>query len=487
MILKSMLVWAVSIIALMSVLGCSPSSNKESFEPLATLATPPFSLKLTQSREGKFQLEINTDRPGRTLFFSRSANNYRMKTYTAVGSSAALSRIDGFDTIQFAPDSQRAVFEIEPYTGNLPGTYTAFIPFTNGGQAIYLGAFELLRADNVEAVKALAGNIDVWQGEQFPIPLTLNAPAQILLNGERHTRAVNLTIQGNGPYAYMGPGKTIEGKNFIGLLDPGMPAWLAKSFDDDLAKIFEALERRFGRSLNSKASVLFAFKGYEPEGISNTGGVLPGGQMVLEMSGSLFETPNERLKGYIQWFLTHESAHLFQYSDKNISYSETADKWLSEGSANAVSHIILTELGTVPASVVQSRYAQSYEYCVASIKGSSMAEITKRDDQSHYDCGDLVWRIVDAALPEDDVFTLWNLLIKHAKRKAGTDNIQYSTQHFFDMLAARGLNSDLSAALRAFIAGPNPDPAAALKDMMTLSGIQADFDEGTLTAIVFPK
>ena len=440
----------------------------------------PFALTLTNLKSGLWRLDIELFEPQNALMFSRSTHDYRIKSYKALSSGARLERIGGFDTILFDPGVMNAGFEFTPFTGTLPGTYTPFIPFSDGGQAIYLGAFELLRIENAGAVEALQGKLDAWTGEQFDIPVHLKTDGSILLDGQIILGTAETSINGNGSYAYIGPTALVEGNSFSGVLDPNLPNWLVEDFDKDLGQIFWALEDGFNRGLTDKATIMFAFRGYETEGFSNTGGVLPGGLMVLETSGNAMREPNERLRGYLHWFLTHEATHLFQHPD-GVTYADKSDSWILEGGANAMTHVILERLKTVPNDVIQGRYRDGFEYCVDAIQNSSMAEITIKNNQSHYDCGDFVFRISDAALPQHNIFEIWAALLAHTN-----EDKSYNTATYFTALLKLGADDTLVERLESFVEGPVQDPAKALREMMKAVGIQASFKDDALTAIRFP-
>lgn len=467
-------------LALSALTACSQDSAVQS-ETTPEAPEAPFSLTLSELKSGAWRLDVDLSDPQDALMFSRSEQDYRVKTYKPLSPGAKLERIGGFDTIIFDPGVMKASFEVTPFTETLPGTYTHFIPFSDGGQAVYLGAFELLRVADAGAVADLNGRLDDWDGEQFDIPVNLKTKNSILLDGEVHAGSAKAIVNGNGPYAYLGPTPLVEGKNFSGVMDPGLPDWLTEGFDEDLARIFAALEDGFGRSLKDKATIMFAFRGYETEGFSNTGGVLDGGLMVLETSGDAMREPNDRLRGYLEWFLTHEATHLFQHSGE-LRYADKSDSWITEGGANAVTHYLADKLNTMPNAVVQRRYQNAFDYCVGSIKGASMAEITERNDQSHYDCGDFIFRISDAALPDANLFDIWDALLAQAR-----DNNEYDTPKYFAALRELGAGEEIVTQMEAFVAGPVKDPAAELSAMMDAVGIKNEIESGTLKSITFPE
>ena len=469
----------IVLLCLAVLAACSPKPATQAPD-VPTKDHPAFSLTLTNIEAEKWRLDIDLFEPQSALMFSRSKHDYRAQTYIPLSPGVDLKRIGGFDTLIFDAGVTKASFEITPFTQTLPGTYTHFIPFSDGGQAVYLGGFELLRVANVQAVTDLQGDLDSWDGEQFDIPVHLKSDTDILLNGEILPGSAETSIHGNGPYAYIGPAELVEEKSFSGVLDPGLPNWLVETLDDDLSKIFSGLEDGFGCGLENKATIMFAFRGFETEGFSNTGGVLPGGLMVLEASGDAMREPNERLRGYLQWFLTHEATHLFQHPE-GVTYADKSDSWILEGGANAITHGLLDTLKTVPNDIIQSRYRDEFEYCAASIQNSSMAEITLRNDQSHYDCGDFIFRIANAALPQHDIFDIWAALLTQS-----SDDKSYDTADYFAALRALGAQENIVVRMEAFVAGPVQDPAKELQEMMETVGIQTTFKDGGLTAISFP-
>lgn len=465
------------------VIGLAACSQ-ETFDPSSPLSQDndtPFELTLSEQKNGLWRLDVDLFTPQSALMFSRSRHDYRSQTYKVLSQGAELHRIGGFDTIIFDAGVMRASFEVTPFTDTLPGTYTPYIPFSDGGQAIYLGAFELLRVANADAVANLEGDLDAWDGKQFDIPVHLKTDVSILLEGEVHSGSAQTIVNGNGPYAYLGPTPLVEGNNFYGVMDPGLPAWLMEGFDEDLSNIFAVLEEGFGHSLEDKATIMFAFRGYETEGFSNTGGVLDGGLMVLETSGDGMREPNDRLRRNIEWFLTHEATHLFQ-NREGIHYADRSDSWLNEGGANAVTHYLMAKLETSADEIILSRYQESFAFCVSSIKDTSMRAITERNDQSHYDCGDFVFRISDAALPEADLFDIWGALLAQAG-----DDEHISTAKYFAALRELGANEDIVARLEAFVAGPVAAPAVELGEMLEAVGIEAAFEDGELKSIQFPE
>ena len=135
----------------------------------------------------------------------------------------------------------------------------------------------------------------------------------------------------------------------------------------------------------------------------------------------------------------------------------------------------------MPDEIVQERYKEGFTYCVSAIKNSSMAEITRRNNQSHYDCGDFIFRISDAALPNHNIFQLWDIIMEQAG-----ESETFDTSIYFAALRAQNIDAALVSRLEKFVEGPVANPAAELQEMMGAVGIMAEIKDGILTSITFP-
>ncbi len=482
---------------ILSLQGCNPAVEHETEdskglnEPSDLI--PPVTMSLTQIDDTAWKFDVklseskdkNILESDRVMIFSRSAGNYRAQRFKHLSGDATLKRIGEFDTLIFAPGETQASYEINPKPITINGTYDPFIDFSDSGLAIYLGAFELLPVATTEAVIELGGDIDKWNGEQLPLPIHVKSSDTLIMNGEYiNNGEADLTIQGGAPYVYTGPSRISRGTSYIGIVDSGLPSWILESFDDDLAQLFDFYEGAFGVPLPKLSTLLFAFGGADSPGLSNTGGVLPGGQIILDVSGELMMTPEPRITGYLKWFFAHEAAHLFQNNSRLKGYSDQTDSWISEGGANAMVDIAFTRMEGVDENVRQRRMVQAYDACIQAIQGATMSELIRRNDQSHYDCGQILWWIADASISRTDIFGIWNEMIANAEASGLK---AYDRKLFFETLERLGAEEEIITEMGAVLDGPNSTPDKIFRKLMDDVNLSTKFEGEDLISIQYPS
>lgn len=482
-------------IFILALQACNPSFSDKKEDSKDVLKSseiiPPVAMSLSQIEQTLWKLDLKLPeikdkdilKSERVMIFSRSRGDYRRKRFKHLSGAATLERVGGFDTLIFAPGETQASFEITPQPVTINGTYDPFIDFSDGGLAIYLGAFELLPVATTEAIIELDENIDNWSGEQLPLPIHVKSSDTLILNGEYiNDGEVELTIRGGAPYVYMGPSRISRGTSYIGVVDNGLPSWILESFDDDLAQLFDFYDGAFGVPLPKLATLLFAFGGADSPGLSNTGGVIEG-QIILDVSGSLMVTQEPRIIGYLKWFFAHEAAHLFQKNSELEGYSDQSDSWISEGGANAMVDVAFTQMDGIDENVRQSQMGQAYDACVQSIEGSNMADLIRRNDQSHYDCGQILWWIADASITQADIFRIWNEMVANVKVNGRKT---YDRELFFETLEKLGTEKGIITDMQVVLDGPNINPAQTFRKLIEDADLSAVFDDESLVSIEYP-
>jgi hypothetical protein len=470
---------AIAALLVCGIWACQPADNPENQdEQRAVLPTPaaPVTLTLTDGRDGLWQLDIQSASPT-TLFFSRSKGDYRTASYTPLSGSARLERLGGLDTILFTDAATDASFAIKPYSENIRAAYTPFIPFSDGGVAVYTGQFELLAAADAAAVAALDGRLSNWTGEQHAIPLTLKSDRAMLIDGERKTGALDLVADGGGKYVYLGDGNIVEGENFVGVIDPGLPSWIRDDFDETLGVIFTALKARYGYGLPDRATVLFAYRGDEVQGLSNTGGALPGNVLALESAGTALQRPSDDIIAYFRFFFTHEAAHLFQAaSGKRLGNQDSA--WIHEGQANAVAYRLLVDQGLQSQDAYESRLAETFTRCAEELEGRTLQGTLRTGRVGAYDCGELIALASDSALEGHDLFDLWAAMV--ASRP---DQKNYEAEDYFVALQDLGASPDVVERLRMLTTASITDADRVLRGLLEAAGMEVGDTDGRISRI----
>ena len=328
------------LIVLLST-GCRPKDTENRKTPNSEHA-PVISVTVQAREDGLWQVDYTFPSPQKVVIFSRSENDYRAKTWKSLTSNVQLERIGGIDALVFKTPAKTASFKIKPFTGKVRRDYTPFIPFSDGGMAVYTGQFNVLYAQDREDIVSLKGNIRNWHGEQklHTVKILSNMPMINDGNVERG-EALDPTVgTGEGRYIYVGQAEITQGQDFSGVVDPGLPQWLTERFDEDLIKIFGGYADLWGEGLPTRSTILFSSCGFDAPGYSMKGGAL-GNMLALEVSGQKLVKSNDKILQELHWFFAHEIAHLFQTRLK-IHLDNLDHAWINEGAANAMANDVLS-------------------------------------------------------------------------------------------------------------------------------------------------
>lgn len=460
--------------------GLSVSCAPSSFTPKSGSADElplqaPIALTVTDGGEEPWVFDIKRQGGGELYAFSRSKNDYRSASWQAV-SGAEFSRQHGFDTITLNADQARLSFM--PHAKPLEANYTPYIKFSDGGLAVFTGQFDLFDLKDNSALAALGGDVFNHESEFFTAPLTLKSSRPILYGGENYNGEVTLSLGGQASYAYIGETKITRGADFSGVIDPGLPSWLTGRLDNELTMVFEALSERWGFGLTEKATILLAFEGYDLDGISATGGALPGNMIVMQLSGTALREENPRILSHLQWFFTHEAVHIFQ-SQTGKQYAHNRYSWINEGGANTMASMILASKGLAAEGYLLKTYSDSFGFCTEALEGRTLTEAIERGQEGNYHCGDIIGRITDAALPKYDFFEFWNAFLEQPSEK-------FTDADYFASMRGLGADEEIVLRLEALTSRRVTNAAAELQSLMDDVGIKTKFVEGKMTEIAFP-
>ena len=424
------------------------------------------------ANKGKWKASYTLSEPQRLVFFPRSIGNYRLGDWQAENPDTRLQRVGGFDTVVLSEPRQQFAFIFTPYTQGLAGDYTPFIPFSDGGLAVFTGQFEVLAAQSLAELELLDGNLSEWQGHQPWTGVVIESSKRMIDGGEIKSGRVVTRFFGEGHYVYLGDNEIVNTPSFIGVLDPALPAWLRNRLGQDMADIFSYLEQQFQQALELKPTVLFAFRGSQQEGLSNTGGAIGNHLLALEASGTLLLEENDRVLRYFHWFLAHEAAHLFQGSA--MAYlGAPDDRWITEGGANAIANFALRDLGLTDTEYLASLATRSFENCAAFLAtGQSLAMALQDASQAHYSCGEMFAYITEASLKDTSYTEFWRYLLTLEPE----NNSVSGTQLYLEAMSKLGASQALVTGMQRLIAGESEQPYQQLLNLFTLSGVPYQLD-----------
>jgi hypothetical protein len=430
--------------------------------------------------DGLWRVAYDFDRPHQALIFERAPGS-RAGRWRPLTPGVRVVSAGGIDAMIFDEPSEGAAFAFDPYTQDIPRDYTPFLPFSDGGLALFTGWFMLMTAESLEAIEALGGSFDSWEGEQLTLATTLEADVPLVAEGKR-VASPYTDASADGTYIYLGDAAPVSGESFVGIIDQGLPAWLQARLDGDLYAVFLAHEAAWGIELQDKATVLLAYRGADDPGFSNKGSVV-GNVLAASVSGQAVLRERPEILPYLNWFFAHEAAHLF-HTSAGAPQIDSEDAWMHEGAASAMANGIAGALGGGPDYALKE-YATSLERCDATLSGRPGRTIEGGggDFDVAYHCGALIALLTDAILPEHGIADFW--------REAGRgweEGADFRTADYVALLSRLGGEPDQVQALADLIQRSHPDPKAAILEVMTDAGLDPVLgDDGRLAALSFPR
>jgi len=145
--------------------------------------------------------------------------------------------------------------------------------------------------------------------------------------------------------------------------------------------------------------------------------------------------------------------------------------------------VAFTQMDGIDDNVRQSRMGQAYDACVQSIEGANMSDLIRRNDQSHYDCGQILWWIADASITKADIFRIWNEMAANVKVSGRKT---YNRELFFETLEELGTKKEIITSMQAVLDGPNTNPDKIFRKLIEAADLNAVFDDGSLVSIEYP-
>ena len=482
------LIYGVVVWSLCVVTGCSASeptgatASAAASDPAPLIDGTGVTATVSALDTGAFEVSYVFAEPQTALFFSRSGGDYRTGHWSALDDGVTLERIGGFDALLFDTPRTHARFAVQPWFGQITGDYSPYVQFSDGGVAVFTGQFEVLPVADRDAVAALDGNIGYWSGDQPVLGVRILSDDRLVMNGEVLDGAAEDVSRGDGAFVYIGDGEIETGESFVGVLDRGLPGWIRTRFDSDLQAIFAALEAGWGFELPQRATVYFAFEGFDRPGFSNKGGAARS-LLMLQSSGEALRNPSPRVLAYLQWFFAHEGTHLFQ-NEAGLHVVNSEHSWISEGGANTMANAVVGTLEGMPEGTRLSEYQRAHAGCVQSLSGGPLSSAIQRGDfQANYHCGDLISLMSWAATPNADIYMISEAVALRAQDQGGVD-----TDMYLAALAELGADPGLLSQLRSLTTESLANPAAALNAAMVEAGLNPQFDDsGALQSLDFPQ
>jgi hypothetical protein len=385
----------------------------------------------------------------------------------------SLENLHGLDGMFLDEPTATVRFSIEPPPQATEGTM-AFVPFSDGTQAIWAGQLALLTVANREAAELLGGDLSAWSGEQPPVHVRVNSDVPLLGPEGVGRRLEGTAHQGRGPFFYAGANidrSSLDGSAMV--IDPGLPAWVQAAFRARMPEVQATLAQRWSQSLSS-LQLMLAWGG--GVGQWSNRGRAEGRQIVMLVRGVDYLKEDPRLLGELVWFFAHEISHLHQFADDG-----DGAPWMIEGFADTIATDVLVSLGLWNDAVLERRYWSVARECARLLSHGPLAGARGRVS---YVCGDLVGVALMSLLPDRNLARLW----REARSKTGSthDADRVTTVRLLD--AARGLGASEQglAAVQAFVTGDHDDTDTAIRTLLDRVGLEPKYVKGSLSTMRFP-
>jgi hypothetical protein len=321
----------------------------------------------------------------------------------------------------------------------LPKDYSQNYLFTDGSHLLFTGHFIV--------AESTTGPVD------YSLRLVPAKSEGIIVRGRYFDGAAMITDPGDdGLFAYFGALKPLQNENYIAVLDPGLPDWLASLLPEYLPRLFDFYAARLGDGLASRPSIYFSFGDGDSESTHFNGGALLDGTYQLRATGRAWNEPDSFLRSLVPASIAHESVHLWNGHVTSSDNNEGAS-WMHEGGAEILAWRAMRELDYLSKDEFDSKLGEAYDSCVGGLGGRALMSVAESGEyQLLYSCGAVIGRASDLSLQQNgsDIFVFWRRLINVA-----VGSKSFSQQTYFDLLLEMCEDDKLVAALQELVFQPH--------------------------------
>jgi hypothetical protein len=426
--------------------------------------------------------DLGRDAP--VWFFLRSHDDlkgqpWRPRSFVVETPGVTLARVGRFDMLARTDGApiRHVRFRIIPFAHPVDADYAPALAFSDGGIAFYTDDFRIVPLKSADAVKALPYDLGEQNLPDVAETLTIRNPDHsILLHGKVHAgRAALPLTDTDDTYAYTGPARPIDGPDFAGLIDPGLPPWIRAELDGLLPRLMRLYAERLGPPSGAKPTALVAWQGAAAEGLSLKGDVVPG-MVTMAISGKQMLAPKPQVLDYVRWFFGHEASHF--WVGQTVHYARAGEAWITEGGADFLAVRALQQL--VPGYDPRPKLQQEMVDCLK-LNGPNLPLATaeeRGDDQAKYACGALLALAAEAATKRGDAhadaFTFPRRLID-----ANRPDREVTEKDWLDQFA-KAAGSATREKVRRFVDSGAADPRSFWIDLFAATGVPYRAEAGSI-------
>jgi hypothetical protein len=417
---------------------------------LSAAPPPPANVPAIELTEhgGQWLATYSLAAPATGLVFSQNMGGGRLAAHWATDADFEISSKDGHEILR-RKDSKpfrTARVQVPAVYRQTPGDYPTVLNFTDKSLLVYTDKF-------LTCVGPCAPE-PVWRLHTRTSPGTI-----AIVDGQVKTGKIAWQERRRGRYFFLGHIAPVENRNFIAVIDPGLPDAVRQS----LAASFPRFMDFFSAHLGPLPRKPMLFASYDPNypDTGTQGGAPNGrGQVFMHLYGSSI------LKHYglwrITWYFAHEAGHMFQRTGQVSG----AGAWIHEGAAEMSAALALRDMSPKAAAYVGSRLAEGRSRCADGLKRTSLHEAAQQSELGlsydlYYECGLVLQERFDREIrarhpDKDGLFALWRDYESRVEKGTPAGDDTY-------LAAVEALaGADTAAWARHIIDDRLTDPAAAL-------------------------
>lgn len=454
--------WLCAVVAVTVAAGGQTSAHVADSRPAASL-----------TKDGdRWSLEFSLDADAPVWGFVHSAQmrdgepQWRPRQWRVDTPGVYLDRL-GFRDVLRSRDGgslPRVVrLTLTPGPARVAASYDPALAFSDGSIALFSGQFDIFPLSSVEEASAMPEDLNgIALGAEATRVTWRDTEGPILFRGER--RAV-VTEQDAQTYVLFGRSSAIEHDAMATVIDPGTPAWIRQEVESYAPTVTALYEGELGAAPTVRPTVMAAWKGPTPRMSSMGGSVLPG-LIVASFEGEDVVEPTEDLRAMIRWFIGHEAAHF--WLGQTVRYEYARDMWITEGGGDLMA---IRALKSVDARYDdRAALQQEIDDCVALTKDRGVVTASERSEhRAHYACGAMIALAAEAVQHHrdgGDAFDFLRPLIME------NSDAVLTRDEWLGRLEQVAGDSRLRLAVEKLLDNGSGDPAAAVSDILALSGVE---------------
>ncbi len=452
----------IILASLLSVVSCSSTPKKTDKNIQITVKH--------QRSDDSWKISYKLPSKVKALIFNRQTNTFRHNNWKVESEDLEIKLINEQEYVvsKTGKEFDSLLLSHNSYYKYTPKDYEFFFKYSDGDVLMYTGHYDVFplfkKVDLKNGVKDWPENRPLTE-----YTLLRSSNEQIIIMGSVYDKNEVRWIdtKGKGTYIYWGSTKPLDTKRLIVVVDRKVPNWLSQAVNKNLPTLFEFYNKKTGVPLSFKPVVYLNYTGEEEEGLSNSGGTLPG-LIQLTLRGKDWKKKNSESFEYLYKFLAHEAAHL--WNGQMYSYPDGKHSWMHEGGADAFAYRAMKELNVVTHKKYLEYINASLNKCILGLDGSyPLVESAKnRAFKNYYFCGSTIGMITELSLKEGQLFDFWSSLFSDANSKGG----KYTDKMYLEKYDELSKYTSLRNKLDTLIYGPITSTGNLLKSIFQELGVK---------------